>query len=1079
VNKLFASAGLCLLLLLCACGGPQGALVSTANGEHATTPANPLAGGLPALGQLPVPARHASLSGPGWCEVPLAEMQGASGAALNGASVDLVGAAPLAYALYGVPGFDGDNGPTSAKAAVSAVTGEYYLAFSDYKNQRWAFAGPFTGSAEASAPQMDQHASVGDFVSPQGVCYIAVVLPPSGSLTLNKLELGVHGGTLGPLPPAQLSAVTIGAQARLDWTHSPSAMAPDFSGYLVERAPVLTGEFVSCNVQPQRADFFLDSGLALGEAYRFRVCSVDAGGNRSAWIEALAGPAADAMLGVVAQLDAPRGVLYGPATVAFDLSGSQALDGQPFTRYQLSILHGPSYESTDNPLFNVTLQPGCYTITATVEGSVPGLTSTDTTTLMLHVLPRWQAAPVVVRDATAPTGVALTRLQMLRGCLMPAGDAVLLGYDPTLAGLGIWRGQPAAQPGLTPLPLANVTAIGEPAQLGNQAYFPLATTDRLSLVRVGSGQPEALLNIPHTTNNPAVAAVAQAAQVWLLHSAYDGYASRWSLGWAQLTGEQGLIVDDTGGALGSMDAVYVPAANAIDIVYNDQDSTEWVRWDPAGRTIVASANLSGASAGAIDVELNPATGRPVLAYSISNTHYYRELDDMGAWSVEQPIDGAVTNYAPLDLAFDDGALCACFATWPDGNTRRYKLDAGVWSVANSVSFSGDDGYQLALLPLPGDPGCLVADVDNAGRLFFAKLTEGAADEMLWQIGATDGQGFELHGVAGSDGLHAVWRCVQENRARHYLSADGGATWQDEDPGLGLTLGAHDLDLSSTTDGNVYISLQDGLSSNLLAWDAGTQGISVRQSFPNSGAQRPYLSHNSSGIMWSAYDDGSATMHFFAGAALDTPVALTLTPVWDGVTNNDFDQPAWEGRFPSLIVQGSVSGAGWPRLSLLGYGAADSTLVAALPSTEMLLGPAVRGRTLDTTTYSTGAPSGSDARVAFFAAYGPGTDALRYELAPLDAPQLSALPIGAPAGGEARRTVSAAQAQGLTGVVLVSSLDGSRQLFQWSNFGEWQDIPLPSGLERAFEPELVVGGDGRWHILYKDWLTDQLLCWSTQ
>lgn len=1076
MNRQVGMLCLCVVLLCCACGGHPGAQAPAGGGTAIAQPQHPLAGNLPALDLLPMPARRASLSGPGWYAIELADMAGASGAVLNGASIELQGAAPLSYVLYGVWGFDGDNGPTSLRVSAGSVAGAYYVAFSDYKNGNWAFAGPFTGSAETSGPEMDQHATVNDFVSRHGVCYVALVIAPSATLLLDKLELGVHGGIRGPRPPQQLSAIVQDGMARLDWVHALDANSPDFNGYLVERAPALTGEFEPRHTTPLRTDYFLDSAPAGAETWRYRVCSVDASGNRSPWIEALSAPPPDFMLGVVAQLSAPHGPLFGPATVNFDLSGSQALEGQPFTRYEIAIAHGPVYESFDNPVLPVTLQPGCYTITGTVEGSIPDLTSVDSTTRTLLVLPRWRQAPVVVRGAAQPSGLALARLERMRGCLLTGGDAVLLGYDPTMAGLGLWRGQPGAPPQLARLPGAPVAASGEPAQLGQQAYFPLAASDSLYLLRVGSGQPEVTLELARQPYNAAVASAVHNTEAWLLHSSYDAALSRWSLNWAAVSGGRGLILDDTGGEVRALDAVYVPGAAAIDVVYSDQDSTDWLRWDPVALSVVASATLSGAGAEALDLELHPATGRPVLAYSISYVHYYRELDDLEAWGPEQAIDSSVVNFTPLDLAVDEGVLYACFATWPEGTTRRYKYDAGAWSNVNTVSFSGDDGYQVALLPLPGDPGSLVADVDNAGTVFLAKLTEGAPDEVLWQIGATDGQGFELHAAAGTDGLHAVWRCERENRVRHYLSADGGASWSDADPGLGLALGVRDLDLSATTEGNIYLSLQDGMYSYLLAWDAGAQGFSLRKSFYNSGEHRPYLSHSSSGTMWHAYEGEASTMHYYAGAAVDTPVVLATTPVWDGVVNNSFDQPGWV-RFPALVVQGQIGAGSLPRLGLLGFGAADSTFITAVADPELLLGPAVRGRTLATTTYSSGLPGGG-MRTAYFATYGAAADALRYELAPGADPQLSALGMAAGGGTDARRTVSAALAQGLTGVVLLSSLDGSLQLCQWSNFGQWQELPRPPGLQRAFSPELIVGEDGRWHILYKDWRSDELLCWST-
>jgi len=38
---------------------------------------------------------------------------------------------------------------------------------------------------------------------------------------------------------------------------------------------------------------------------------------------------------------------------------------------------------------------------------------------------------------------------------------------------------------------------------------------------------------------------------------------------------------------------------------------------------------------------------------------------------------------------------------------------------------------------------------------------------------------------------------------------------------------------------------------------------------------------------------------------------------------------------------------------------------------------------------------------------------------------------------------------------------------------------PAELEYMSMPELIVGRDGRWHIVYKNYLTDQIMCRSTR
>ena len=78
----------------------------------------------------------------------------------------------------------------------------------------------------------------------------------------------------------------------------------------------------------------------------------------------------------------------------------------------------------------------------------------------------------------------------------------------------------------------------------------------------------------------------------------------------------------------------------------------------------------------------------------------------------------------------------------------------------------------------------------------------------------------------------------------------------------------------------------------------------------------------------------------------------------------------------------------------------------------------------------------------------------------------------------RRTVSSVTAWGPTAVGLISNLGGTQVIFEWSNFGDWEVLPLPDGLDYMTMPELVVGYDGRWHLIYRNYRTDQIMCRST-
>ena len=82
-----------------------------------------------------------------------------------------------------------------------------------------------------------------------------------------------------------------------------------------------------------------------------------------------------------------------------------------------------------------------------------------------------------------------------------------------------------------------------------------------------------------------------------------------------------------------------------------------------------------------------------------------------------------------------------------------------------------------------------------------------------------------------------------------------------------------------------------------------------------------------------------------------------------------------------------------------------------------------------------------------------------------------------------RTVSMASAWGGTGLAIDCDTLGSAPIFAWSDYGDWERLDMPPGLDFGSggyfsKPELIVGDDGRWHIVYHDYLTDTIMVRST-
>ena len=77
------------------------------------------------------------------------------------------------------------------------------------------------------------------------------------------------------------------------------------------------------------------------------------------------------------------------------------------------------------------------------------------------------------------------------------------------------------------------------------------------------------------------------------------------------------------------------------------------------------------------------------------------------------------------------------------------------------------------------------------------------------------------------------------------------------------------------------------------------------------------------------------------------------------------------------------------------------------------------------------------------------------------------------------------ASSATAVALVCDLSGHDQYMEWSNYGNWERLPLPGpdanyGSEQHMnQAEIFCGMDGRWHMVYRDYDTDAIFIRSTE
>jgi len=95
-----------------------------------------------------------------------------------------------------------------------------------------------------------------------------------------KAEQEIHYVDRYPPPvPEELVAVAEAGRVRLVWQQSE---APDLAGYIVYRKGAATGEFVRLTAKPIAVTSYVDTTVASGQAYDYRVTAIDQTGNESA-----------------------------------------------------------------------------------------------------------------------------------------------------------------------------------------------------------------------------------------------------------------------------------------------------------------------------------------------------------------------------------------------------------------------------------------------------------------------------------------------------------------------------------------------------------------------------------------------------------------------------------------------------------------------------------------------------------------------------------------------------------------------------------------------------------------------------
>jgi len=1042
--------------------------------------ADPLARGLPGLSGLGQPQRSLSLKGPGYVLLEQRALVSRAHLTLDAEpKVTLDGFAGMAYGLYGVYGFDGDNGPTSARITADAASGQLYVAFSDYEHGHWVFSGAFTmpaggGTLEAEIPNSGDYVSPNSFIGPAyHATYLAVVVPEGGSLTGAVVELGVHGGMRGPQPSSGIYAQGGATGMLVRWIPSVSSLDPDFAGYFIERAPFLAGTYAPLNPAPVLGDTLDDTTAALGQVYRYRVAAVDASGNRSVWTTGLGIRKTGLHEPPVADVNLENGTLFGPVTLNIDMSASHDPEGGTIDTYEI-VDAGTTLYSGAGFVLNMTFQPGCHALTFAVKVG----TRVGSTLRLLKVYPRWRDGASLV--ASSPPQVIAPRMTFVNAARDPAsGTAWFCGFDLWANGYVVRATPPGGDMAPMRMPVYKpILFSGEPVLLNGEPQIPLSFADSIKSLAVSGNQLHwtTLATFTTTQTNDRVAFASDGGdKLWSVYSSLDGTFKLTAISWGDVTGN---VVIDPLPAIIALDAVYNPNLDVVEVAYSTVASTEWLRLNASTLAIVDSAQISAISSPGLDIEYNPATHEPAVAYGSGLFVRYREHTGAG-WSAEDHPDPSGGNSNTMDLAFL-GNEPRILMSDIGAQTSVYQPSGANW-VKRNVLYTANSGLAARLLPFDdGGDAYLVADVGVDRHVYFAMLNPDGTETMILDRWPTCGQGMQMHGAGGSDGLHVVWRDLIGS-ARHVIGSPDGLSWVDG-PAMGTP--SH-LDLVSLADGTVYLSSSAAGWANLTRWNGAAFAPVATQL--SAIDYRPFLAHGmpSSIVSWCAYLDAAGILYALQGnqgsGYTNASAGVAGLPVYSGVgLIEDDSQPAGSstnyltlhsGAAYADSVAGLYYGIGGGINPVCTFGSTDNYMHAAYVTGRNLAAAQfikVDG-TGDVYYLSNGS---SDAAWRYIPDSGGGADKTEL-LSGITDPQT-----------DLRRTVSAATTAEVTAVALICDFGGREPYMEWSNFGNWEQLPLPGpdmnyGSDaRMSKPQLFIGHDGRWHIVYHDWDTDTIYIRST-
>ncbi|MEZ5337789.1 MAG: hypothetical protein R3F46_05945 [bacterium] len=1049
-------AAMLLVQILVSCGGNG---IDLDNGPAVPAPAAAGAvadfSALPDISALDGIERGISRSGGGWHELPVTGpglVDISSSATPGNDGLQLVAGDGPAWFAWGVSGISDGLHIDAVQLDMQDDATEYYIAASDFGSGRWSSFGPFRGGEEVVYPETL------DGVSDSGRHYFAVILP-EGSLTVEACSFRVAGDD-GDAPfPVNMVPDTSGQDIFLSWWQSPSYADLDFAGYRVARSDYIGDNYVFLNDVPFLETQYVDDTAEDGVLYRYIVYACDTAGRQTpgSVVVDYTNPAADNPPVIV--VSHTPGPLSFPATVRIDLSGSYDPDGDPIEEYSVSVGSNYINITQTDPVFNLDLPIGGYRVDVRAYNN-----KSSFSWFPMTILPAWEEDSRVLIESNHLRRHAFTP----RLATDPqTGEPVALYFDGMRSALIACHvsGQGLEEFGSWPFygqtevnDTGEYRFISEPVEFNGRLLLQARWGNQRAGLELGpdgfrlasyfaSGSNEEVQSDLVTDGN---------GRLWsfLQQGFGNDIVAYESGGFTYATIHEGVVNPRL------LDAEYNPASGMFEVVYTHDGQLMWAVVDPQDGASSTTAILTS-ELEALDLEYNAYTQRMELAVGYVLGLFHTSRDALSpVWNSfnQSGPNGQLTT--DLDLVID-AAGSYIFAGAPGSKSRIHYNTGNGWVTGQEAAWS-NGGYEVSALRIPGTGQTLVMD-RAAFSMHVAQLGEQAGQQELALIEGTDFLGLGLTVEDNADGIYLATR---RGTGMAVYGSLNGDIWNLYEDGIGTE--PTGIRLSTDREGGPYLAYRHNAAILQKQW-SGSGFIDLNAWVANDGSQPIVGGSYDSLFMLNQSDQlgNGAVVYQIDGNTLDR--TYVNGPIRDGVIDG-YSSTSFDG----VVIYGGNAGYNGS-IGFINRLRNDVHFISEwgnMPYAD----PLIIGRTIDSAYgYYPGMPSSGG---IFYAAAGGNGQPLRITRNSTSF-HAETIPVGLTdrSQGEMRRIVSADNTPMFSGVALISTLQGEVELFEMSTQSGFLPLEFPD-IEHGHLYEVVADQLGRWHIIYRDMLTDDLMIRST-